>query len=373
MKVFISSIISGMEPFRAAAREAIEQLGHTAVLAGDFGAQPRSPQIACLDGLRQSALTILIIGERNCAKQYSGISATHEEFREARDRRPILAFFQEGVSHDTEQAAFVKEAGAWEKGLFREGFTTAEQLKAQITRRVHQWEVANAAGPIDDGDMLDRALKLLPKVDDRNNRGNNFVTLAIAAGPRQALLRPAQLENGSFKKEIQKAALFGASPIFGPEEKTIVSIRDDALELSQGDNRGTFTLDGEGCLIFKLPVNSDSHFGGMIVIEEDVADALKNALSFAVEIWDTIDATQRISHAAFACSLLSGNYGVWRTRAEQAASPDRYSIDSSNGERKPIHLNPATRVRSAVSYQRDEIVDDFITLLRRQSKGARFR
>ena len=48
----------------------------------------------------------------------------------------------------------------------------------------------------------------------------------------------------------------------------------------------------------------------MIVIEEDVADALKNALSFAVEIWDTIDATQRISHAAFACSLLSGNYGV---------------------------------------------------------------
>jgi hypothetical protein len=267
----------------------------------------------------------------------------------------------------------VKEAGAWEKGLFREGFTSPEQLKAQITRRVHQWEVANAAGPIDDGDMLDRALKLLPKSDDRNNRGNTFIAIAIAAGPRQALLRPAQLENTSFKKEIQKAALFGASPIFSPEEKTIVSIRGDALELSQGDNKGTFTLDAEGCLIFKLPVNGDSNFGGMIVIEEDVADALKNALSFAVEIWDTIDATQRISHAAFACSLLSGNYGVWRTRAEQAASPDRYSIDSSNGERKPIHLNPATRVRSAVSYQRDEIVDDLITLLRRQSKGGRFR
>jgi hypothetical protein len=116
-------------------------------------------------------LTILIIGERYGAKQSSGISATHEEFREARDRRPILAFFQEGVSHDTDQAAFVKEAGAWEKGLFREGFTTPEQLKAQITRRVHQWEVANAAGPIDDSDMLDRALKLLPKSDDRNNRG----------------------------------------------------------------------------------------------------------------------------------------------------------------------------------------------------------
>jgi hypothetical protein len=61
-------------PFRAAAREAVEQLGHTAVLAEDFGAQPRSPQIACLDGLRQSALTILIIGDRYGAKQSSGLS-----------------------------------------------------------------------------------------------------------------------------------------------------------------------------------------------------------------------------------------------------------------------------------------------------------
>jgi hypothetical protein len=111
----------------------------------------------------------------------------------------------------------------------------------------------------------------------------------------------------------------------------------------------------------------------MVVIEENVAEALKNALSFTVEIWDTIDATQRISHAAFACNLLTGNYGVWRTRVEQAASPDRYSIDSSNGVRKPIHLNPAVRVRSAINYQRDEIVDDLITLLRRQSKGSRFR
>jgi hypothetical protein len=36
MKFFISSIISGMAPFRAAAREAVEQLGHTAVLAEYF-------------------------------------------------------------------------------------------------------------------------------------------------------------------------------------------------------------------------------------------------------------------------------------------------------------------------------------------------
>ncbi|WP_427149129.1 DUF4062 domain-containing protein [Rhizobium leguminosarum] len=33
MKIFISSLISGMEPIRAVAREAVEQLGHKPVMA----------------------------------------------------------------------------------------------------------------------------------------------------------------------------------------------------------------------------------------------------------------------------------------------------------------------------------------------------
>ena len=56
MKIFISSLITGMEDTRAAAKSAIEALGHAAVMAEDFGARPQSPQVACLDGLRQSSL-----------------------------------------------------------------------------------------------------------------------------------------------------------------------------------------------------------------------------------------------------------------------------------------------------------------------------
>ena len=47
MKVFISSVIGGMEEHRAAAREAVESLGHTVIAAEDFGASPRSPQQVC--------------------------------------------------------------------------------------------------------------------------------------------------------------------------------------------------------------------------------------------------------------------------------------------------------------------------------------
>lgn len=73
-----------MEPIRGAVREAIEQLGHEPVMADQFVASPNSPQVACLQGLRQSGLVILILGANYGAKQPSGISATHEEYRAAK-------------------------------------------------------------------------------------------------------------------------------------------------------------------------------------------------------------------------------------------------------------------------------------------------
>jgi hypothetical protein len=43
MKIFISSLISGFEPFRAAARAAVKTLRHEAKMAEDFtGTSPRN-------------------------------------------------------------------------------------------------------------------------------------------------------------------------------------------------------------------------------------------------------------------------------------------------------------------------------------------
>ena len=39
MKIFISSLIKGFEPFRAAARAAVKTLRHEAIMAEDFAAQ----------------------------------------------------------------------------------------------------------------------------------------------------------------------------------------------------------------------------------------------------------------------------------------------------------------------------------------------
>ena len=173
MKIFISSVITGMETFRTAAQDAILQLGYDPVMAEDFIAKPHSPQIACLDGIRQSGLVILLLGSEYGAKQATGISATHEEYREAKGSRPIIAFVQEGVDHDSEQAAFVKEVQLWEGGLFRGSFDTSNKLKGSITRAIHEWQLSNAAGPLDANELVQQALDAV--ATEQNEQATNLL------------------------------------------------------------------------------------------------------------------------------------------------------------------------------------------------------
>lgn len=111
MKICISSIITGMKEYR----EAVEALGYEAVMAERFSAKPQTPQVACLDGLRQS---LLLLGASYGTKQKSGLSATHEEYRDAQGERPVMAFVRSDVTPDLEQALFIKEVQRWEAGLY---------------------------------------------------------------------------------------------------------------------------------------------------------------------------------------------------------------------------------------------------------------
>ena len=168
MKVFISSLIAGFEEFRRAAVSAVTSLGHEPITAETFGAGTDSPRLACLGGVREADLVILILGgDYGAVQPVSGISATHEEYREAKDRRPVLAFVQEGMERDARQTAFVQEVQDWQSGLFRQGFRTPDALRDAITRDIHRYELANAAAPVDAIEMLARATALIPR-EQRN-------------------------------------------------------------------------------------------------------------------------------------------------------------------------------------------------------------
>jgi hypothetical protein len=128
---------------------------------------------------------------------------------------------------------------------------------------------------------------------------------------------------------------------------------------------GAVHLDGQGNLIIQLPLSDASH--GMVIIEENVVDVLASALRYAVAVLDRIDPTQRITHVALAATLSGrGDHAVWRTQREQDESPNSYSMGFGHNERKPVHLTLAVHPRAALEHQAAPLVEDIVTLLRRE-------
>lgn len=365
MKIFNSSLISGFEPFRTAARQAVTDLGHEPVMAEDFGARPTSSQIACLDGVRQSGLVILLLGQAYGSKQDSGLSATHEEYHEAKATKPVIGFVQEGVTPDADEAAFLTEVQGWSYGLFRGGFSAPDDLRGKITRAIHEYQVATAAGPVNPVALLRTALSLLPPEQRNISRPERYLSLAVACGPAQAILRPSQIEVPALAEHFERAALFGTTQILDRKKGAQNKVQNGRLVVFQeGETKAC--LDPQGNLLLTLPVPRAQHaFGG--VIEEEITELLRRSLVFSAAMLDHIDATHRLTHVALAASLSEEQSLTWRTRAEQASSSRSMAYGMGFGqERSPVHLTPPVRPRAALSHELDALVEDLITLLRRE-------
>lgn len=373
MKIFISSLIGGFEDYRAAARTAITALGHEPVVAEDFGAQTTSPQIACLRGLRSADLIVLILGPRyGYVQGTSGVSPTHEEYREAKGRKHILIFVQEGVEREEKQAEFISEVSAWETGHFRENFKTADELRNLVTRAIHRYQLASVTAPLDTAALLSAASTLLPKVRQNNGGSAPILHVGILGGPEQRLLRPAELESPELAEAIHKQALFEEPRLFSKLKGVIPSIVGSSLAVEQ--ERGAQIKVGEnGSISLRLPLDRDegarrTGISSFAVIEEDVARELAAALAFSAWLLDRIDPSERISHVAIAVSIEASEYMGWRTQAEQNATPN-FGTARMAGAQKPPSCS-TDRPRAALRMQAMEIAEDLIVPLRSLMQGT---
>lgn len=365
MRIFVSSLISGMETIRAAAREVINTLRHEPLMAEDFGAQPRSPQAACLNGIRQSDLVVLILGEHYGVVQASGLSATHEEYREAKQRKPVISFVQDGVVHEPKQSEFVHEVQIWDGGLFRGGFSDSGSFRVALTRALYDYDLANAVGPLNEGELVSRALELLTPDGRGFSSGKPHVAIAIAGGPRQSILRPVEIEKPELADTLHQKALFGQRRIFDPTLGTERKIEADSLIIAQQDESSTIRITEQGSILIKIPLRSDGQRMPEL-IEEIVLERIGDAIEYAAWALDHVDPTQRLTHVAIAGSIFNADYMNWRTQRESDASPNRLTVGGfGNGEHSPVHVS---RTRAALRLDAIRIVEDLLVPLRRQWK-----
>lgn len=370
MNVFISSIISGMEEFRDVAERSARTLGHDVIRAEAFSAQAQSPQIACLAGVRQADVVILIIGARYGAVQASGLSATHEEYREARERCPVLVMVQAGVDRESEQSAFLSEVQDWAEGHFTTNFSNTDQLRDAITGALHNLELAHATGPVDPDEILERATSLMPAGERGGGySGEPHLALVIAGGPFQPVLRPVQLEEAEFVEHLQKLALFGEGAVLSPHQGTTVRIEDDSLILEQSDH--AVSISETGAIRLNTKTRSPD-CGLFVILQEDVREITGRFLGFANAVLNHIDPLVRLSHIVVAAKLIDTGHHAWRTRDEHARSPNSVTMNTSiNGDPAPVHLSPPHRTRAALRLNAYDIADDLIARLRRQLQNPR--
>lgn len=372
MKIFVSSVINGFEPLRAAACAAVQSLGHVPVMAEDFGAQPTSPQVACLQGLRSADLVLLILGERyGAVPPGSQVSPTHEEYLEARGSKPILLFVQEGGTPELQQSKLISEAQGWDGGLFRAGFRTPEALRNEVTAAIHKFELANAAAPLNVPELLATADTMLTGRVRDTGHAVPTLRIALTAGPQQRILRPAEIESEILGGALHQQAMFGTPRIFERALGVETRMDGDVLLVEQKDG-ASLCLDEQGCLGLSLPLERqgarDRGYGGIVfgIIEESVVGQLVNAIAFADWVLDHIDPTQRMTHVALAAKIEAADYMGWRTQAEQDANPNTGTMRMASAPDRPVHLD---RPRGALKFDAKRISEDLMVPLRRQWKA----
>jgi len=148
-KVFISSVIEGFEDYRRAARRAVELTENAPVMAEDFGATPDSPQEACLQGVRESDLFLVLVGPRYGEPTKAGMSATEEEFEQAQQHRLPIIPLKTTESLEPQQEDFLRRiAPSWEEGSTYSRFTSPEDLKDAVVKALsHTARQGNSTHP----------------------------------------------------------------------------------------------------------------------------------------------------------------------------------------------------------------------------------
>jgi hypothetical protein len=366
MKIFISSVIRGLEAFRDAAARGASTLRHEVKRAEDFGASPDSPQRVCLSGVRDSDLVILLIGARYGEPQGDRkLSPTHEEYLEARERGSVLVFVKTGVDREVKQEEFLRDVQRWTSGHYSAEFATAAELQDAVIRALHDFELSKKTGNIDEVELLQRARGFIPL---ERSLGYSSLSVVVTGAPRQQVLRPAALEAPALSKEIQKEALFGAEAVLNPSAGSEVKVNDGRLVIRQ--QAGAVTVDQIGSVCVTQPAQPEGERRSYVsaVIEEDVQGSIERALRFSAWLLDHIDSNHRLAWVAPTAAIVGAGHLGWLTRAARNAKPNSISMGMRGDEAILATLTPGARPRAALKPQASEFAEDLMVLLRRQMK-----
>ena len=320
-RVFVSSVMKNYIDYREAARLGIGQAGCDPVLAEDFAAQGISPRNACLDGVQSSDAFVLLLGERYGWKAPSGLSATEEEYEEARRRHlRILVFVQAGAAVEPRQREFVNKVEDYIGGHFRKSFQEANDLRRFVEEAVSAADLGAASGPRTGAQArIGETLSRKPE----NTQYTIWMKTSWTTQRDEEVVDPVDLDDGAFKQTLQRLAHTCDPPLFSYEQAKKTETTFSRLRVVQGDpqtsmpsehativiirSNGTLTI--EQNVTGAAPRDPTRSIVSMHRLDPDVVrDRLERSWSFAAAWWNDHDRPRRHDPLLYGVGL----YGVGR-------------------------------------------------------------
>lgn len=359
-KVFISSVITGFEAQRDAVRQAILTLGHEAIRAEDFGVRPDTPQRACLNELRESDLVVLVIGGRYGAVQPgSGLSATHEEFRDAAATKPVLVFVEHLAEREPAQLQFLSEVQDWASGKLTGGFSVADELQSIAIRAIRDWEVREARGVRSAPEELyGRAAEVAGEPANRPE-----LVVAMAFGPLATVMTAREFETSATEERVYDQAI--ATGLFRKMTRVETSRDAGVLQLDDGAARIRLAQDGGMAVSVDPTIQQSDRTMLSAIVDEDLTAKLTAVLAFSGALIEQLDPTERASEIAGFALLREVRWLPWRTAAEYASVGGSGTINSRGDSEIELKLPETPTKRSRFFYRRHQIAEETAVLLRR--------
>jgi len=282
VKVFISSVRRGLEAERDALPGLIAALGHDPKRFEDYNALGVPSRQACLDGVRDAHVYLLVLGDiYGDPLPDTGLAPTEEEFVAARARGiPILVFLKRGPPDDKQQA-FIAKVSGYVDGRFRKGFADVAELLTAVAGSIRDLETRPAV--LTWTDLTTNVV--VPWRDAvstvRRLQGTDLETYLVPVGPTGRLLATVM---AGLPERLGRAGRDGG--LFGQGEALMMySTGDEAVASAEEHARATnagIRVGVERSVTIWEELPSDGL--GAIVDEQDLAARIAKALRLAGDL-----------------------------------------------------------------------------------------
>lgn len=327
MKVFISSVRRGLEAERDALPGLIAALGHDPKQFEKYSALPVPSRQACLDGVRDADVYVLLLGDHyGDPLPDTGLAPTEEEFVAARARGiPILVYVKRGGSPDDKQKAFIARVSAYVDGRFREGFEDVAELLTAVAGSMRElgkqpatltWADLTAGVEIGWRDAVSAV---------RRAYGTDLETYVVPVGAAARLLATVM---AGLPERLGRAGRDGglfaqgqALMMYSGGDEAVASTQEDARTASAGIR----VRDDRSVTIWEQ-VPSDML--GAIVDEQDLAERIARMLRLAGDL-----ALIETEQAALAVGLRIGTTTTIGSAADLGRRTGAQPIDFGGGDK----------------------------------------